>query len=657
MAEKTNGQFTTVDFDGSEEFLIHENELSEASNSKEEIRAWMTVNRKLRKHGLSSIRILPSLDVDCASGRYVCLDLDSSFSLRASLISLIKDVANKETVIQDLNKQLADLQDEISELTEKSAHATSKAKDIKVMLECSRARVQELEDQQSVLSSAPRATSDETERLRNTKQAMGKRCRQLEAKVDQQEKEIERLKRDIFNFAQEDERRTKRQNEVFSGFKKRTSKAHSTMDQKLLDIIDSYENQIHGLRRQIESHSSSRRDTSPSEEQDRSNSHSGPHSNNFKAIMKSYEKQLKEKEKIIENLECEKDMVNRNLELRPEVCDYRVMAQRVKKLERVISLHNISIPGEKAAKDPFRSHRKFSTRLEDLDYLPLEHCHYYLKEVCCELQIDNLDCIVAVLQELKDEGSKSDRFMEYCRQLSDIVECMDEQYQHRSRFYRGERSVETVLCDSNMRYYLDVVSNWRKDICCLDELQDAINSLLDKTVPWMRAHMMTDHSVADMVELLERVTHSDRAPYPKTVMEEVCRSTLEEIVSHFQTLFDTPRISGVLPRMNEVYRVLGELRNVQNTLKCQLGLPEDAHSSALVDAVGKICHTHNSTTAKQLKRLLQTDDLNGVIRRLDEHTEFFPAFHCIMHKLFHILGVCRMDEVIPAVRALKLLAS
>ena len=60
-----------------------------------------------------------------------------------------------------------------------------------------------------------------------------------------------------------------------------------------------------------------------------------------------------------------------------------------------------------------------------------------------------------------------------------------------------------------------MVSNWRKDICCLDELQDAINSLLDKTVPWMRAHMMTDHSVADMVELLERVTHSDRAPYPK----------------------------------------------------------------------------------------------------------------------------------------------
>lgn len=388
-----------------------------------------------------------------------------------------------------------------------------------------------------------------------------------------------------------------------------------------------------------------------------SNSHSRCYSNNLKCILKSYEKQLKEKDRIIENLACEKDMVNRNLESRPEPCDYRVLALRTKKLEQLLALHNICIPGEKPAKDPFYCHRKFSTRLQDLDYLPLERCQFYLKQVCCELQIDNLDCMADVIEELKEVGANSDRFMEYCRELSEIVEGMDEQFLRRSRFYRGERTVDTALCDSNMRYYLDVVCAWRKDICCLDELQRAINSLLDKTVPWMRASMITDHSVADMVELIERVVHSDKSPCPKTVMEQVCRSTLEEIVSHFQILFDTPRISGVLPRMNEVYRVLGELRNVQNTLKNQLGLPEDAHSSALVDAVGKICHMHNSTTAKQLKRLLQTDDLNGVIRRLDEHTEFFPAFECIMRKLFHILGVCRMDEVIPAVRALKLLAS
>ena len=62
---------------------------------------------------------------------------------------------------------------------------------------------QELEEQQSLSSSVPGPVSDETERLRNTKQAMGKKCRQLEAKVTQQEKEIERLKKEIFMFAEE----------------------------------------------------------------------------------------------------------------------------------------------------------------------------------------------------------------------------------------------------------------------------------------------------------------------------------------------------------------------------------------------------------------------------------------------------------------------
>lgn len=35
-----------------------------------------------------------------------------------------------------------------------------------------------------------------------------------------------------------------------------------------------------------------------------------------------------------------------------------------------------------------------------------------------------------------------------------------------------------------------------------------------------------------------------------------------------------------------------------------------ASTAALVDAVGKLCHRYNSTTSDQLKKLLQTDDLN-----------------------------------------------
>ena len=45
----------------------------------------------------------------------------------------------------------------------------------------------------------------------------------------------------------------------------------------------------------------------------------------------------------------------------------------------VIAYLYFSIPGEKLKTDPYRLKRKFSTRVEDLDYLPLDLCHQYLK--------------------------------------------------------------------------------------------------------------------------------------------------------------------------------------------------------------------------------------------------------------------------------------
>jgi hypothetical protein len=54
--------------------------------------------------------------------------------------------------------------------------------------------------------------------------------------------------------------------------------------------------------------------------------------------------------------------------------------------------------------------------------------------------------------------------------------------------------------------------------------------------------------------------------------EHPSRTVLENIVQHFQTLFDVPSVSGVFPRMNDIYTKLGEVHNVLNTLRNLLGL-------------------------------------------------------------------------------------
>ena len=50
---------------------------------------------------------------------------------------------------------------------------------------------------------------------------------------------------------------------------------------------------------------------------------------------------------------------------------------------------------------------------------------------------------------------------------------------------------------------------------------------------------------------------------------------LRAIVSHFQKLFDVPSLTGVYPRMNEVYTRLGEVNNAVRNLQELLELGDD----------------------------------------------------------------------------------
>ena len=50
------------------------------------------------------------------------------------------------------------------------------------------------------------------------------------------------------------------------------------------------------------------------------------------------------------------------------------------------------------------------------------------------------------------------------------------------------------------------------------------------------------------------------------------------MVAHFQKLFDAPSLSGVYPRMNEVYTRLGEMTNAMKNLRDVLALGSEKHN-------------------------------------------------------------------------------
>ncbi|XP_045210367.2 centrosomal protein of 70 kDa-like isoform X2 [Mercenaria mercenaria] len=618
---------------------------------------WSAVNKKLREHGLTPVKLQHPADIHHTSGSMVCLDSNNNKMVRENFLSLMADCDHRQTLVQDLitkNNQLKEELDRQIELTEKYF---SKMKDLKIMLESSRARVKELES-----DSPARSQTDDVwdinERVNNTRTAVVAKNKDLEYKCKQQEKELDRLKDKLRNMSLQEERRNKRVAEVFQEFRRRTARAHHTMDDKLLDVIDTYERQLQNLQKDLEMYRSGG-DVDRSEgsgEDENSSFYSIPKeqetSGNFKTLIRAYEKQIKELNKQVKKLEEEKELIKLDVGARPEVKDYRVAQIRMKKLEKLLALHNISIPGEKLKTDPYRLKRKFSTRLEDLDYLPLDLCHQYLKDISAELKVKDLETVIPRIQRMAKELEEVHKYEQFCRTVQEVVNSLadNKRKEKLGSAKRGHLSSDTL------NHLVTVIENWKEDEEGLQELQMSINRLGERCAPWLKIHLVGEPTMSQITSAVDKIVYDDGVE-EQVGQEHPNRSVLENIVSHFQTLFDVPNISGVFPRMNQIFTKLGEVHNVLNTLKNLLGLGKDSKSSAIVDSVGRLVQQHNTTTVQQLKNLLQTEDLDGVIRRLQEHQEFFPAFYEIMNKLIEILDLRRMDQVIPAVRALKLLAN
>ncbi|XP_067891259.1 centrosomal protein of 70 kDa isoform X6 [Heterodontus francisci] len=169
-----------------------------------------------------------------------------------------------------------------------------------------------------------------------------------------------------------------------------------------------------------------------------------------------------------------------------------------------------------------------------------------------------------------------------------------------------------------------------------------IDCMQEATCKRLLKNICKELGVTDVNFLLSTVCERSRLASAHPRLQKGCKSaspqTLEAVVSHFQKLFDVSSLSGVYPRMNEVYYKLGEMSNAMRNLRQVLGLDESIPLSVLVNMIGKLCSSVNADTYRQVHQLLGTQDVDSIIAKLEEHEEFFPAFYTIFQDLLQILG-------------------
>uniref|UniRef100_A0A8C6S4C7 Centrosomal protein of 70 kDa n=1 Tax=Neogobius melanostomus TaxID=47308 RepID=A0A8C6S4C7_9GOBI len=103
----------------------------------------------------------------------------------------------------------------------------------------------------------------------------------------------------------------------------------------------------------------------------------------------------------------------------------------------------------------------------------------------------------------------------------------------------------------------------------------SLNNLSARLLPWQPSEECPTSAepakVEDMMLLVDTLLENT-STHDEKVLRSPTRHTLGSMVAHFQKLFDVSSLSGVYPRMNEVYCRLGEMNNAMRNIRDALSL-------------------------------------------------------------------------------------
>uniref|UniRef100_A0A3P9PYT0 Centrosomal protein of 70 kDa n=1 Tax=Poecilia reticulata TaxID=8081 RepID=A0A3P9PYT0_POERE len=191
--------------------------------------------------------------------------------------------------------------------------------------------------------------------------------------------------------------------------------------------------------------------------------------------------------------------------------------------------------------------------------------------------------------------------------------------------------------EAEFQVVLPTLEQWSQQLLMFRDLQSRLNKLSATLMPLHPCDADAKTlKVEDMMLLVEALL--ENASSDDKQLRSPTRYTLASMVAHFQKLFDVPSLSGVYPRMNEVYTRLGEMTNTMRNLQNVLDLGD----------FEKFTSVQYPTTAFLLSALFFS-----IIIKVKQHDEFFPAFHNLVTEILKLLGVSHLDDILPALQSLK----
>ncbi|CAH2304953.1 centrosomal of 70 kDa [Pelobates cultripes] len=650
---------------------------AEDARSKDTLTEWTNTNKLLKQHGCTPICVTKPRSRDGMSGA-VLLDVQASVAVQSAVKMLVDDTERRQNLIHDLIKANEQLKEDVRLQQSRAERHEQKASALQNILDSVKTKIRNLEDD---FIAKTRKHQMEMSNLLKEKQVVLDQCRSHREKFGDQEEQISKLRFRLSQAESSREQQLSRQRKVFIHLVRRAPKENNTLDQQILDIIDGYEQQVAHLQRElrlykvdnipVEKPGSSAFDDQVREQESSvdipvrepvrcEESLDLDATPNYKALLKSYQDQVKDANRKLEQLVRENSQIRDELASRPTVREFKHCKQQIRKLETILVQNNISFRKVIREKNTKQLEQPLNTCVQNLDQLPASECRQYLQGVCTQLNVQDL-------KDLISTASSKSKQAETCAGLRKIL-CeirsilggpRAPQLLYKCSFRQQETRGADPTDDSDFLHLPPTIEMWAGQLLSLKTLLRALRKLSETLMP--NHPVEESHAASDAVRVEELLLLVD------TMMEDaenrtqdtlrISPHTLQALVSHFQKLFDVPSLSGVYPRMNEVYCKLGETSNMMKNLQCILGTDDKVSCGELVNVVWQLCREVEEGDNQKLQEILGTLDIDSVINKIQEHEDFFPAFEGLIKELLDVLGICQLGEILPEVQRLKALAS
>uniref|UniRef100_A0A8C1IQ03 Centrosomal protein of 70 kDa n=1 Tax=Cyprinus carpio TaxID=7962 RepID=A0A8C1IQ03_CYPCA len=595
---------------------------------QQEQREWDAVNRLLQHHGFKPVNFAdPTENKNLAE--LVLLERKSASDVRLMLKTMLSDSERRQGLIQELIQSNSQLKEEVQQHQTRAARQSQRAAELEGILDGVKVKVQDLED--SYIGKAAQQ-HNHFQQLQQDKRDAEKRCQSLEQKLSQEKEQVSQLQKKLQYAVREEERRLARQNQAFQQIHRRSARLNSTSDQQIYKSSSGEKDS---------SNSQKNRSTVEKDATDMSS--------NYKALLKSYQEQLKETKAQREELRTEIQRLKEDLESRPTIKELKTCKQQLRRLDRIIQQSNIRPSQALKSQD---SAEMLNTNNTGIQYLDASTCKRLLMDVCKELNVQDVSHLISAV---KVQCKQPESAFKLEKILHDITAFLTNPRAPLGLLRQRAQTNLELSREAEFELIVPTLEVWSRQLTSLADLHRALIRLEKRLLPWQPEGSIPAPSDPVRVEDLMLIVDTllDETASDDKVLRSPTRHTLESMVAHFQKLFDAPSLTGIYPRMNEVYTKLGEMNNAMRNLRDVLDLDDKAPPSEVVNKVGTIVSQSGNAAGHELYSLLERSDIDSIIVKLKEHEEFFPVFHSFILELLRTLDVPTLDDVLPAIRSLK----